>query len=124
MSLLNRSNIEKLKDKRPLKGEKIFKEMYPNVFLVAKKKSGKTFTCAKILESCATKETTIYALVSTLDKDRAWKGIKKRMKKLKIPFIGSTSKFDGKTNLLHEWMIEQENMLENDDDDEKEIVEN
>lgn len=110
--------VEKNKDPRPLKGEKIFKEMYPNVFLVAKKKSGKTFTCAKILESCATKETTIYAFVSTIDKDMAWKGIKKRMEKLRIPFIGATSMYDGKEHILKEWMNEQENQLDEDSDEE------
>jgi len=115
--------VEKLKDKRPLKGEKLFQEMYPNVFLVAKKKSGKTFTCAKILESCATKETTIYAFVSTIDKDRAWKGIRKRMEKLRIPFIGTTSIYDEKGNWLRQWMQEQENSVGEDSDDEDEFEE-
>ena len=112
--------VEKIKDKRPLKGEKIFQEMYPNVFLVAKKKSGKTFTCAKILESCATKETTIYAFVSTIYKDRAWKGIKKRMEKLRIPFIGATSMYEDKKHRLKEWMNAQENELDEDSDEEYE----
>lgn len=80
-------------DKRPILGEKLFPEIYANVFLCAKKKSGKSSVIYNIIKKCASKETTIIAFVSTLHKDKNWATIKLYCKVHNIPFIGHTSLF-------------------------------
>ena len=46
--------------------------IYSNVFLCAKKNSGKTTTIFNILKKCADKETVLDLFVSTIEKDRSW----------------------------------------------------
>ena len=46
--------------------------IYSNVFLCAKKNSGKTTTIFNILKKCADKETILDLFVSTIEKDRSW----------------------------------------------------
>ena len=56
-------------DPRPVKGYDICQEFYANIFLCAKKKSGKTSALFKILKECATKKTIIIIFCSTVNKD-------------------------------------------------------
>jgi hypothetical protein len=76
-------------DKRPIKGGKIITELYSNIFLCAKKNSGKTTIVAKLLRECSNKDTTIIVFSSTLDKDKSWKAIKKELSNR--TFVGHTS---------------------------------
>ena len=46
-------------DTRPIKGYDICQEVYANIFLCAKKKSGKTSALFKIMKECADKKTII-----------------------------------------------------------------
>lgn len=83
-------------DKRPIKGFDLFPEIYANVFLCAKKKSGKTSSIYTILKECAGKDTKVIAFVSTLNKDANWKTIRAWCDLNKIEFEGHTSlKEDG-----------------------------
>ena len=59
-------------DKRPIKGYDICKEIYSNIFICAKKKSGKTSALFKILKECSNKHTVIVVFCSTLYKDSTW----------------------------------------------------
>ena len=68
-------NVEKIK------GYKLFPEVYANIFLCARKKSGKTSAIFKILKACADKDTEINNFASTLNKDPNWKHIIKYFKK-------------------------------------------
>ena len=52
-------------DTRKVKGMDISTEAYANIFLCAKKKSGKTSAIFHMLKEFAGKDTTIYAFVST-----------------------------------------------------------
>ena len=56
-------------DKTKVKGYCIFPEVYSNIFLVARKKSGKTSVIWKILRSCSGRDTKIIIFASTLYKD-------------------------------------------------------
>ena len=61
---INRQFVKKIQipneDTRPIKGFDICEEVYANIVLFAKKKSGKTSTLAKIMKECINKETIIY----------------------------------------------------------------
>lgn len=52
-----------------IKGFEMFPEVYSNIFLVARKKSGKTSVIWKILKSCAGKKTNVIIFSSTIHKD-------------------------------------------------------
>jgi len=68
-------------DPDKIKGYKLFPEIYGNIFLCAKKKSGKTSVINKIIKECADKDTAIYVFCSTHNKDENWIEIKKWLEK-------------------------------------------
>ena len=72
--------IKKVK-KRDVIGYKLFCEPYCNIFLCAKKKSGKTCVINKILKSCTGKETKIFIFSSTALKDPNMRRIIKDLNK-------------------------------------------
>ena len=98
----------KPKDTRPVLGANLFSEIFANIFCVARKQSGKTSVIYNIIKKCANKNTTIIAFVSTLHKDNNWKTIKLFCELNNIAFVGHTSLFDGKTNILQELIDELE----------------
>ena len=67
-------------DKRPIKGEKLFSELYANIFICAKKFSGKTVVATKIIKDTCDKNTTVLVFCSTVDKDMNHKKIKQLCK--------------------------------------------
>ena len=79
------------KDTRPIKGAQLFPEMNANIFLCAKKKSGKTSTIFKILQKCCGPSTKIFVFCATLYKDKSWLAIQQWAEKKKIVFIWHTS---------------------------------
>jgi len=78
-------------DHRPVKGESLFSEIYANIFLCAKKKSGKTSVIAKIIKECTTSETKVIVFSSTFNKDDIWRSIEKFCDLRRIDFLGMTS---------------------------------
>ena len=64
-------------DKRPIKGYDICEEVYANIFLCARKKSGKTSALFKIMKECCVKKTIIVVFCSTAYKDKNWIQIRK-----------------------------------------------
>ena len=108
-------------DKRPIKGAKLFPELYANIFLCAKKKSGKTVVASKIIQQCATRDTTIIVFCSTLDKDPNHKVIKQYCKLQKIPYVGYSSMVEDGINILEELMNKlEEDAVEDDEEDAEE----
>lgn len=83
--------LDKQIDKRPARGHETISECFANIFICARKNSGKTSVVNHILEQCAGPKTKIIAYVSTLDKDPSWSAIRK---KFKDRFIGYTSIID------------------------------
>lgn len=78
-------------DTRKVKGYDLFPEPYCNIFIVAKKKSGKTTTIFEIVRKCTNKNSNVIVFCSTLNKDRSYKAIKKYCKEKGIAYIGYTS---------------------------------
>src|SRR4051812_25241889 len=104
---INKRKVKPIKllepeDDRPVRGFDLFAEPYANIFLCARKKSGKTSTINTILEQCCGGKTHIVVFCSTLYKDASWRAMKKWATDKKIQFTGFTSlrSDDNKTDLL------------------------
>lgn len=78
---INTQKVNKIpipdEDTRPIKGHDICEEVFANIFLCAKKKSGKTSALFKILKECVVKKTIIVIFCSTAYKDECWIQIRK-----------------------------------------------
>jgi len=89
-------------DIRPIKGYDICEEVYANIFLCAKKKSGKTSALFKIMKECCVKKTIIYIFCSTAYKDKNWIQIRKYFKNKGMELHVFTSIFeDGEDQLAN-----------------------
>ena len=92
-------------DTDKIKGSELFPEIYSNIFLIAKKKSGKTNVISNIIDKCAGKKTTVIIFASTFYRDDAWKLIEEMLIKKKIEYIPYISIYDGKINQVAELTI-------------------
>jgi len=78
------------------KGYKLFDEPYANIFLLARKKSGKTTALFEILKRCTDNRTRIVIIASTIHKDNIYKEMVKYFKKKGNPMaIYTYLKTDG-----------------------------
>lgn len=102
------------KDMRPVKGEKLFSEVYANIYLCARKKSGKTVVIQKIVKECCGRGTTVLAFCSTINKDSNWLAIKKWCAKHKIAFEGFPSIKEHKIDFLEKFLHRLEDEAEED----------
>lgn len=64
--------IKSNKEQLVPKGADWFDTLYPNIWLVGKKRSGKSSVIANILDHCCDKNTTFIFVVSTIDKDETY----------------------------------------------------
>lgn len=64
------------KDTRPVKGADIIPEPYPNIFLLGRKKSGKTSTIFHILKNKVGKKTHVTIISGSVYNDANWKSIR------------------------------------------------
>jgi len=87
-------------DLRPIKGYDICEEVYANIFLCARKKSGKTSALFKILKECAGKKTNIIVFCSTCYKDKNWIQIRKYFEKKGMDLQVFTSIYEDGTDQL------------------------
>lgn len=88
-------------DPNKIKGYDLFPEIYANIFLCAKKKSGKTSVIHTILKECIDKETRVFVFCATHNKDESYKHIKKMLenKKVRNIFYDSIVDEDNVNNL-------------------------
>ena len=100
---------EKEEDISKWRGSKIFNVRYPNIFLLAKKNSGKTCTIFTILKQTLTKNTEVIIFSSTVHKDKNMIHIVKYLKKKKIPVLTFTSLYEDGKNKLQEFYESLEN---------------
>jgi len=106
-------------DKRPVKGGALFSELYANVFLCAKKKSGKTSTIYKIIKESVGRSTHIIAFVSTLYKDANWKSIRKWCEMKGVEFEGHTSLNEEGVDMLDELVNRLQDEAKFDEEEEE-----
>ena len=94
-------------DTRPVKGSELFPELYANIFLCAKKNSGKSSVIYNIIDKCSGRDTKILAFVSTIHKDNAWKQIAELCKKRKLHFEPHTSLKEDGVDILEKFLTEE-----------------
>jgi hypothetical protein len=81
-------------DKAKIKGSELFLKLYANIFLLTKKKSGKTSTIFKILQKCSNKNTKLIIFSSIVHKNPNWISIVKYFEKKNFHIEIFTSIFD------------------------------
>jgi hypothetical protein len=83
-------------------GAELFSEPYGNIFLLARKKSGKTTTAYRILDETVGKDTKVWLFGSTVNKDPTYKEIQKMLQDKGSEVHSFVSTFDGKRDILKE----------------------
>lgn len=84
-----------------IKGGDIVPTLYANIFLCAKKKSGKTNLIYTMLEEFCDKDTRVYIFASTVNKDKTYEQITKMMDRKKISYDTFTAFDDARTGEAH-----------------------
>lgn len=111
-------------DKRPILGFDICEEIYSNIFVCAKKKSGKTSALFKIIKECSGRKTIIIVFCSTIYKDKNWIQIRKYFEKKKMDIRVFTSIFEDGEDQINKLINElNEEAKQNEEDKEDEQVE-
>lgn len=115
-------------DPKLIKGYDMFKEIYCNVFIVAKKKSGKSVVILNILKNCIDKNTKIIIFCSSLNKDNCYKHMIQYFTKKGNTILTYHAIKEGGVDQLHEIIdtIEQDcdkqkDDIESEDEDIKKI---
>jgi len=104
-----------------VKGKELFQNNLCNIFICARKRSGKSSLIGNILKKMADKRTTIIIFSSTANIDPCWINIKDMLEKKNIPVISYTHFIDDETgqNLLNDFLKDLET-----DEKEEEIEDN
>ena len=85
-------------------GSNLFEELYANIFLLAKKKSGKTSAIFNILKKCCGKNTHVIIFCTTVHKDYNWLEIVKWLEKTNKQYETFTSIVDEGENLIESFL--------------------
>jgi len=107
-------------DPEKIKGYQLFPELYANIFLCARKKSGKTNAIFKILKSCSDKDTRFFIFSTTVHKDQNMKHIIKYFKNKGNEIETFMSIKEGKEDQLQTIIDELKNDYNDSDSDEEE----
>ena len=79
LSTINNERVKPVKlnkiDPKNVKGGKLFEELYANIFICAKKKSGKSTVVFNILKKCVGKDTRIVIFSATVNKDPTYRAM-------------------------------------------------
>lgn len=78
-------NLPKI-DVTKVKGYDMIPELFANIYLLARKKQGKTTILYNIIKNCVDKNTKVYFFVSTIDLDPTYTEILKYLDKHKIEY--------------------------------------
>lgn len=115
-------NSEKVKpiitnkhNKEDILGGDMF-DLYSNIYIGAKKMSGKSTTLAHILKKCCNKLTTIIIFSSTINKDPTMLEIIRMLRNKGCNVITHEHFIDGKVNILEDLIDELKKEEENDSD--------
>ncbi len=99
------------------RGGEMFEEVYANIFLLARKKSGKTTVMYNVLKKCCDKDTRVVIFSATYKKDANMKAIVKYFKKKGNQIETYSSIFEGKLNIL-DGILDELGDPETDDEEE------
>jgi hypothetical protein len=102
---------------------KLFSIRYPNIFLLAKKNSGKTSTIFNILKHIITKNTQVLIFSCMINKDPNMIHIVKYLESKNILVISYTSLFEDGINKLKEFYEDlEQKQQESDEKEEQKII--
>jgi len=87
-----------------IRGWKMFPSLYPNIFLVGRKKSGKSNIIYNILKKCASKSTKIILFCSTCLRDDGWVEALHRLEDRGYQIEKHTSTVEDGVNLIQEFL--------------------
>jgi len=119
--VINPISVPKIKASK-IKGFELFPEVYSNVFLCARKKSGKTNAINKILYNCVGKNTHLFFFASTINKDDNLKHIIKTLRKKGNTITKYTSiKNEDKVDILQTILDTLKNENNNEEEEEVEV---
>jgi hypothetical protein len=93
-------------NKKPSKDANICSEIYSNIFICSKKKSGKTVLIYNMIKKCIDKDTKVIIFASTLFKDASYLKITEFLEKNEISWTGHTSLIEDGVNKLDELVNE------------------
>lgn len=96
-------------DNNKVVGHRLFPELYANIYISAKKKSGKTTLLFNILKKCATRSTKVLIFCPTVNKDPTYKEITKMLDSKGIDHNESENFIDEEGNDLIELFIKNAN---------------
>lgn len=94
-----------------IKGYDYIPMLYANIFLCAKKKSGKTNVIYNLLKHVTTTKTKVYIFSSTINKDSTYDAIESMLEKRKVFFESFTHFVDANTgeNIIDEILATSDN---------------
>ena len=112
---------KKISDDRPAKCQEIFSDPYSNIFIVARKKSGKSTLISNMIKKIIGRNTHVIVFCSTVHKDPTWISIKDFLKKNGIKATYFLGIIEGKEDHLKQFMSarEQESIVDEDSDEEE-----
>jgi hypothetical protein len=87
-------------DPANFKGRDLFPGVYSNIFICARKNSGKTLTIRTILQHSIDRNTKVIIFCSSIDKDSAWLSITKELAKANIDVTVHKQLLHGKKDIL------------------------
>lgn len=103
---------------KPILGADLFSEIYANICIISKKKTGKTTIVYNIIKKCANRNTKVIIFSSTFYKDASFDSIREFCDKHNIYVEGYTSlKDDNGQDILEGMIKELENEVKEDKED-------
>lgn len=101
-----------------IKGHQLFETLYSNIFLLARKNSGKSTVIYNILRHSVNRNTTVLIFSSTCERDPTYDAIRQMLSKKRVPVVCQPSIYEGKNNLISEFM-EMARAFRSETDEEK-----
>ena len=93
-------------------GYEYFSTLYTNIYICAKRKSGKSTLIYNILKNCTGKKTNVILFVSTIHRDDTYQKMFEMLEKKKINVMAHSHFIEGKENLLQNILNELDSQLE------------
>lgn len=104
---------------KPIRNEAMSSELYSNMLLVARKKSGKTNIIFNYVRKSVGANTKVYVFASTWYRDATYKELRRYLEKKNIFVQGFTSLMEGRQNLLKQILDEASKEEEKEDAEEE-----
>ena len=93
-------------------GYNYFSNLYSNIYICSKRKSGKTTIIYNILKLCVSKRTNVVFFCTTIHRDSTYKKILEMLEKKKVNVVSYDHFIDGKEKILNSILVELNESLE------------